>query len=261
MDEKDPLARKLAALTSDDTFDGKALHLGRAGASDSMTLLLQAIDDTMLERDALFSVGNSSATLRISGKRVQMLVAATDDLTAPAELIGAPIDAEKPQAMAQLGSVLNTLLSREGTLTVERQRVSGAGTGLGSGVSIRTLKANWSSEQVQDDKDPMTEFLDRVTPLAITMIALKEWEIDSVTGDPEAIGNLEAILDSGWKAFDHAHGPFLSEDQSAHMRLLDQWGADGQSTLVAVIGDRQCLALVRTEDAAQILTAWQSALR
>ncbi|SHG67310.1 hypothetical protein [Marivita hallyeonensis] len=261
MTDKDTLARKLNALTSQDTFDGKALHLGRSGEPDSLARLLQGIDDTMLERDAVFSVGDISATLRISGKRVHKLVAASDDLNAPTEVLNVPLRSEEPETITRLGEVLKALVEKDGILKIERRLVQGAPEKTGSGVGIQVLSDHWNADPAPRVAAPMDHFLEHVAPHATTLIALTDGEIETVTGDDTAIVQLQEVLGPDWQSFEDEHARFLASDQNINMRILDRFGPNGQSLLFSVIDNRQCIALVGTDAVPQIVAAWASSLR
>jgi len=103
MTDAKTLARKLAALTATETFQGKAMILCKSGQPAAMSYVLQAIDGTMLLRDVVFSVADQSLTLRISGKRVIGVLAASGDLQVPASALGQPLAADDTATLDLLG--------------------------------------------------------------------------------------------------------------------------------------------------------------
>ena len=117
MTNDDPLARKLQRLTAKDTFNGQQLDLGPSGTPKAMDHILQAIDDTMLLRHVTFGVESSTVTLRISGKRVLCLVAASEDLRVPNDLIDLPLTASTSDALGQVAALLQALIEKSGMLT------------------------------------------------------------------------------------------------------------------------------------------------
>lgn len=260
MSKDTPLARKIATLIAKDTFDGAALRLGSSGRPEAMTHVLQAIDDTMMLREAVFGVGDSAVTLRISGKRLLMLEAATDDLSAPDGLIHLPLSADTPDALMQVGTLLQTLISREGHLTLERRPAEASTKQSGSGVGIQSLSASWAPEALVQETDPMARFLQVCKPLALATVTVHDGEVEAWYGTQLEVEKLQRVYDENWAAIDGTYNSELQQKNEPILRILDAFGPEGEAFLVAIIEQNQCLGIVRMEDISQVAAMWVSSL-
>lgn len=268
--KRDPvLARKIAALTAKDSFDGRALRLGTAGQTDSLTLLLNAVDDTMLQRDAVFAVGASHVTLRVSGKRVQAVLAASDDLAAPADLIDVPLNARAPEAVLQTAQLLERLVRQSGTLTLERRTPASTVTipdaGVGSQMLARTLApdeapaAPPAEQPAGQSQSPIQLLADACAPVADAFITLANGDVETVSGSEDAIEALQTALDTHWDAFEEAHDPFVGDEENTLLRVLTACAPNGQALVVAILGSDQALGLVHANGVGTVAEGWAKA--
>lgn len=262
MSTDDPLARKIATLVAQDHFEGKALHLGPAGTPEALTHILQAIDDTMLLRNAVFSVGQSAVTLRISGKRLLRVVAATEDLTPPDGLVDAPLTRDASDVLGALHTLLKTLTSKDGMLTLERQPAKPDAKQSGPGVGIKTLVGAWDSESSQpvQQTGPFETFVSQCAPLASSMIVMQKGEVIDVNGADEELTLLSEIYGNTWADYYQKHDAQFSTGDSSSFHAVDALGPEGDAIISAKIIEKQCFARVSAASLPLVAALWASSL-
>jgi len=256
MTDAKTLARKLAALTATETFQGKAMILCKSGQPAAMSYVLQAIDGTMLLRDVVFSVADQSLTLRISGKRVIGVLAASGDLQVPASALGQPLAADDTATLDLLGHALQRLTAQQGLVLMERREadtdVSLAGSGVGTGV----LSTHWDVPLEVEKPDPMKAFATACAAHATAMFVLNGEEVETVEGQTASVEVLQAVLENDWTPFEDAHAGLTNDDPQKRLRVLDGLGPEGQAVVCAEIDEKQCFALIHTGDAMVLAQVW-----
>lgn len=257
MSDDDLFARKIATLSATDTFDGRAVHLGPSGDDDAVVLVLHAIDDTMLLRDAVFSVGDSFVTLRISGKRLLGVVAVSDDLTLGSPLIDHALTAASQDEIAQVGALLRALTRAAGVLKLERQVVDPSAKPSHLGVSSDGLAEVWQMEPTQDASDPLTRFAARCALLSEAMILSHDGQTLESTGSATALKTLRSSLEhDGLDRVPHAPG---GTETDPRLQVLDATAPKGKALAMARVGNRHCAALISTDAVATLCAAWATA--
>lgn len=260
MSNDEPLSRKIATLIAKDTFDGAALRLGASGKPEAMSHVLQAIDDTMLLRQAVFAVGESAVTLRISGKRLLMLEAATQDLSPPEGLIHQPLNADTPDALAQVGMLLQDLIRKTGQLTLERRPAEASTQQSGSGVGIQALSASWAPQGLVQETEPMAYFLQVCKPLALASVTVNDGEVETWHGAQPEVEKLQQVYDDNWAVIDGTYKSQLNGGNEPVLRILEAFAPEGEAFLLAIIDKKQCLGILSVDHIPQVATAWVASL-
>lgn len=256
----DPLARKLATLTAKDAFDGRALRLGLAGQPEAMSHILQAIDDTMLLRDAVFAVGKSQVILRVSGKRLQAVVAASDDLAAPSTLLGQALSISQPDLLAETAALLQRLVTQTGTLTLDRRSTEDA-AGSGSGVGVQALSTAWDAALTVTPDDPIEVFLAGWLAEAVAYIEVEDNAVVEADGDDATIDVLLRADETTWQAFQKAHTTLQGAQKPPQLWILEGLTGTKGMLVAARIEKRRYLALIPPASIGQVTAAWAACLK
>jgi len=251
-----PLSRKIETLVSQDTFDGKALVLGPSAEPDSVTHVLQAIDDTMMLRNAVFAVGESVVTLRISGKRLLKVVAATPDLEAPDDLIDQQLSADTSEALDHLADLLITLVAKPGTLTLERQPAEAAAKPSGSGVGISALNAILADKKKSELQNATATFLTTCTSLATALVERIGGEENVISGDQSKIVELENDYGKKWAKTAANGGLSNSISGGGFLRIVEVSDSSDLAFSEIIIDEKQYLMLMKVRDVALLSMAW-----
>lgn len=260
MTKEDPLARKLARLTAKDTFTGQQLDLGPSGTPEAMDHILQVIDDTMLLRHVTFAVGSSTVTLRISGKRVLCLAAASDDMRLPDGLIDLPLTSSTSDALGQVAMLLQSLIEKAGTLTLERIPAKGVEGQTGSGVGVQMLQTRWTEVRDTPKLPTAARFRAMCKPVASAIIMLSDGEVETVWGAQSEVDHLERIFASVWSDFDRDHQSFVASESGPLLRILTGVGSEEQTLVLAITEENQCLVLSDVKNVPELAAAWARAL-
>ncbi|MEM6940257.1 MAG: hypothetical protein AAF943_04645 [Pseudomonadota bacterium] len=259
MTEDAPLSRKIDKLVAQNTFAGNALELGAAGDLQAVDLILDAIDDTMMFRDAVFAVGVSAVTLRVSGKRVLKLTAATEDLKAPDALLQAPLSADQEEALAALALILQRLSKAKGTLTLTRLEVDQGAAQSGSGVGIASLRAAIDANRLFELPEMLEAFVEGAKELSDAISILCDGKVERQFGDQPQIDDLQALLAETWPHFRNSGEGVLPSANRSHILVTDAMGDQGIYLFSVISEDYQIFGSVSPDVVARILGIWAKA--
>ena len=119
MSDLNALAQKLNALaTNDDVFDHGARVISQGGVPAPLNALLDAIDETVLERRLDFAAGDAVVSLIAAGRRLRGLVAVSPANDTASALIGVPLSREEPDLLDAAFAVLTGTFGAATQLTV-----------------------------------------------------------------------------------------------------------------------------------------------
>jgi hypothetical protein len=256
MSDDNPLSRKISTLLAENTFDGPALHLGKSGTPDALSHILTAIDDTMLLRHAVFAVGDSAVTLRISGKRVLRVVAVTDDLAAPEGLIDQQLSADTTEALQQLAQVLARLVAKKGVLTLERAPAEASAKQAGSGVGIQVLAAAFKVGKKTVSQDGMATFVDACVNHAVATVEIVDEKVSNKSGSQPKVAKLKQVYGDFWASFEKNHDAQITTPDRDILRIVEIPSAGNLAFVHAKIKEKQCLALVKVDRVAVLASVW-----
>ena len=259
MSERSTLADKLARLTRDETIVNGALVLGPADASDSLSRVLGAIDDTMLPRDVTVSVDGASLTLHVSARRIRAIVAASDDLAVAPALLGAPVSQQDAATIDTLRRAFTTLLSRHGTVHLERTPLDAPDADVAAGIRVDALAPD-DALLVSDSGGDIEQFARAVQQVAKAQIMLTDGNVDSATGDAVAIDSLQATLAGDWAQFESAHDVFLNDSTAPNLRIVVTHALTDCAICVAQAGMEKCIALVSAQSIGDVARIWAAVI-
>lgn len=248
--DRDDIAKILKRLTTQRSLSVDGLSLGPANAPGAFDEVLTVIEDTILMRDVVVAVASEFLTLRVSGRRIKLIVAATPTVGIPAELILTPLDEHQKVAVGVLRDSLDALLTFEGTLSVRREPVPENEAPNAAGISVASLV-----EGEQRGSTPREAFMEMVSGVASATLSISGGQVLKFTGQSEAINEMRALIGSTWVDFDASHRAFLNEGEE-NFRLFVPWARMDVAVCVLSSGKEQFFATIDRTRLADIVAAW-----
>lgn len=250
------LERKLAALAGDGAFDGGAMQLGPSGGASAMAAVVNAIDTTMLPRHVVFTVGASSVTLNVAGKRLRNLVEATDDLKAPKTLVDRLLATDDTEALTQLGEVLGRLTALEGQLALIRKQGASASGQSDAGVSVGTLISLWDVDPDAKPPSKSEQFAHILGELILSTAQIDGKSVTNTTGDPEVVNALETMTKKVIGQFGQQHASIQKASGGDTLVTMD--GLLPGGALLSSINANESNAVVASKAGSlpQVAAAW-----
>mgnify|MGYP001028642176 FL=1 len=235
MSDLNALAQKLNALaTNDDVFDHGARVISQGGVPAPLNALLDAIDETVLERRLAFAAGDAVVSLIAAGRRLRGLVAVSPANDTASALIGVPLSREEPDLLDAAFAVLTGTLGAATQLTVRSLPSEPFGTSGERGVAATGLAEIWQVSMHETPLSPMAQFLQANQAALSAILHVSAGDVLTSQGD---ISELQSIWDTQVEAFlqsqeslpSHKDGPqliclegALENDGSAALALSDE---------------------------------------
>jgi hypothetical protein len=240
------LKSKLAALINAGDFRDGVMHLGPSGNPAAMALILQAIDNTILQRNMTFSVGTSFVVLNVGGRRLRAFVAASDDLTAPTDLAVKPLSLEDKPALLEIGTLLEKLTIPTGSITLMRSNEPGSAGQPDAGIAIDMLTELWG---VDPDAKPPTKHDIFIAALGSDFVASIDIADD---GSSNPQGDL-AICDL-------MEGSVLSQVEALELSLPALQARPCMAMLEGLLPDGMLTCLVKFDETATLVAVSPNAI-
>ncbi len=261
MTDDKPLARKVAALVAENAFEGSRLKLGPSGNDDAIGLVLDAVDNTMMLRDAVFAVDDSSITLRVSGKRVLMVTDASHDLGFPEGLLNTALSPDTEDALTGLATALRALTEKSGSLTLVRETVESGEKQSGAGVGIQTLSGIVAASVPVEIEGQFGEFLSLIEPIADSLVLVFDGMVEVHKGDQPKAALLQEAVEKYWTESRNRMFTVSELKTEPKLQILDGIAEQNQAMICVNIDENQCFADVSVELVPQVLDAWATSLK
>lgn len=260
MSDDSDLLRKLAALTAERKFDGGAMDLGPSGGDTALAEVLQVIDNTMLPRHLVFSVGPTSVTLSVSGRRLRALIAVQGDVSAQPDLHSKLLTVAEPASLMAVGDVLRELTAKHGTLYVTRlaaQSVDGASD---TGVSVSQLVGAWDVDLTSKPPTHIEQFCLALGADLLAMAVIKDGNVNAGLGNEVLLAQVKQVWSD--HAADFCPGSaMVGAELPNNLIILRQGLITGDADLLFVkLQDISVLSAVSSGKIASVTAAWTQAL-
>jgi hypothetical protein len=249
-------ARKIGELAAEDDFQGRALILGQSASPEAMASILHAIDNTILLRNAVFSVGDRSVTLRVSGKRLLNIVTVSGDLDLSPDLAKQLLSATSVDTLKQIAIILRRLTSGVGKLRLERIPVEVTIKPTHSGVGTDALSDIWNVDLDVEQLDPIARFFATCREAAISSLTVGRDQSEQTHGTPDTVADLKQIIDQDWPDFERAHREISSSKDKFYLRIFDTLAPADQALMVVITPEVQHFSVVPTNEMPKVLAAW-----
>lgn len=231
MSEFARLEEKLAKLRYRERAPGEGRKLRGAGADGLLAAIVTEIDETILPRRLTFDLPEGAVHLAVANRRLQALLGPAP-ASVPETLVGQKLpDVEEP-AVAELGTVLKTLLADAEAVGVSAKRLS-ENFGSDIGVPAEHLPRVWSvkAKNALSPTETLEAFLSGLDAKAVAWLRIEGEEVTGQGGDEavvSALGEQAAVFLDGYfgkfeTAFRHpslACGTLISPGDAARTGLF-----------------------------------------
>lgn len=256
MSDQSAIAIKLAALAAKDCpfTDGQ-----RVINHDLPPLpaILREIDDTVLERTLVFSIGAATVHAVAAGRRLRGIVQISGDAPGKDRVVGVVLSQEDGETLGAVGAILTHLCASAPTITVRSDAVRPLGSSAEAGVSTTVLANAWGVDLDAKPLPPLSRFLTANAAHIIASFYVADGQSPQTTGDAIA---LQAIWDVQVIPFRKRHKSVVGKLEGPMLICLE--GAlDGQPLAMAVTGAEQCLFSYRAAGLTDLLASWNAVTR
>ena len=256
MSDIDDLTQKLAALAGGgDQYENGARVIAQGGVPSGMTALVQAVEDTVLERHLEIMTGSHLVTLVAAGRRLRGIAQVVPAKGGSAKLVGKPLSRDDAKGLDAAYALLSDLLNPAARLTLRSLPAAPFGQSGERGVTAAELSEFWQIDLNETPPPPMERFLLINETTFSAYLHIEGSEILSSDGDIAALqtvwqDQVEDFLATRAILPGHADGPqFLTLD-----------GALGVERAVAIglAGDEIALMIYEPGSEGVLHASWQA---
>lgn len=275
--------RQLAGAEDDLFADGMRLILAN-GERPPLAAILDAIDDTVLERRLHLEIDGKSIDLIAAGRRLRGIAAADEASGDDMAVIGQSLSREDPEMLSSVGQMLARRCTGARRIALRSLPAEPFGDGGERGVGARRLFELWEAEiaaaepgaadsasdtaPADDASDGasdatdgslIVQFLAKCAPASQASLYFVDDEIVTETGAKAAASAaLQEIADTQLGAFREAHQRFTAPDAGPLMTCLT--GVLADDTAVILVSDAEELALLVSDpgDLGALMDSWRA---
>ncbi|MEP4196877.1 MAG: hypothetical protein ABJL99_14715 [Aliishimia sp.] len=251
------LRRKLAALTAERSYSDGAMDLGPSGGDVAFAAALQAIDNTMLPRDLIFSVGATGVTLRVSGRRLRALLRVEGDLATPAGVLDQLLTTAQPDTLAAVGDVMRKLTALPGTLTLTRVSAPALGGASDAGVTVSALSDVWAIDLDAKPPTDIERFCLALGTNLRAMAVIKDGAVVTGLGDDSLLSELKSLWAGEVSEFDPTFAAFKPLESKNMIVSRQGLLPGGELACYVKLHKISILAAISVQSMAEIATAWR----
>lgn len=252
------IRRKLAALTAQRSFSDGAMDLGASGDAVSFAAAVQAIDNTMLPRNLVFSVGPASVTLSVSGRRLRALVDVTGGIPVPEGLLGKLLTATQADDVRAVGAVMQRLVSMEGNLRLARVAASSSGGAADAGVAVSVLCKSWGVDLDAKPPSDIERFCLALGKDLRAMGVIKDGEMNTGLGKENLVAELKQLWAGNVAEFDPTLSAFGISERKNVTVTLEGLLSGGETLCFVKLDKVMIFAAVSPASLGRISAAWRS---
>lgn len=255
----DALALKLQALVSDaDVYADGARVISQGGTPPPLIAILQAVDDTVLDRKLVFGAGDTTISLVASGRRLRGLLDMAPMSTAAQPLLGLTISREDPDGIAALRDLLVTAFANATHLTLRSLPAERFGSGGERGVTASGLETLWQVDHEQQPKAPtapLERFLAENAGAVSSFIYLSNGAIAASQGDTAA---LQMIWDTQVEAYLAAEQKLANPQSGDRLICLEGALDDDSAAALAFAGNDVALLAYAPDHTGALHASWHA---
>ena len=256
MSDLNALAQKLSAIAAkEDIFQSGARVISQGGVPSPMNALLQAIDETVLERKLTFVAGKHTINVIAAGRRLRGISSASPSAGDISHLAGKTIAREEPALVDDAFALLSETVGSASKLVVHSLPPDAFGKGGERGISAEGLALLWQIDMDEAPLPPMERFL-RSNEQGITAaLHVSGGEITASQGD---VQELQTIWDTQVESFIEQQGVTFANTDGPQLVALDGALEDGSAAALALAGDDVALLVYDPATIGDLHASWQA---
>ena len=250
---EDVLKGRLAALASEtpEVENGARVLNTRIGAAEA---ILNAIDETVLGEQMVFSNGAARLTLLVAGRRLAGLVEASG-IDVPDGVMGSGLSMDDPDRVGQIAEAIKAFAQGADKLTVTSEPMPRA-EDLES-VSLGALMSAIGIVPDDPSASPLERFMTRASDVVQASISLKDGAVAKTDGTIQLVQSLKISLSTQLSTFLDARKATCPSHTDPSLTLCQDTVDKGVGMAIAVHGDDLALIAFKSSDLTEICAAWQ----
>ncbi|MEO1640655.1 MAG: hypothetical protein AAFU41_15545 [Pseudomonadota bacterium] len=268
MSDLSALAEKLSALAGDagDVFEDGARVIANGDGRAPVKAILDAVDDTVLERKLRVEIDGKRIDLIAAGRRLRGILTADGASGDDQSVMGQVLSREEPEVVAAAGKMINNRCAGAKRITVRSLPPDPFGVGGERGISARGLAGLWdvaapepavaeTTAEPAEDGGAMAQFLSSNAAALTATMHVNNGEMIKISGDYKTLQNIwnEQVLQ-----FRKSHSRFLDPADGPQLVCLEGALENGDAAAMAVDGDDVALMAYDPAHLDQMLTSWRS---
>lgn len=258
MTETTALAKKLAALTAEDVAfaaDGERI-ISQAGTPPALAAILQAVDDTVLERTLVVKIGDAQVSLAVAGRRLRGILDVQGDLSAGSNVTGQVLSREEADHLTAVGTMLAAACEGEPVVTVRAEPIQPIGSNSDTGISASILADTWAANIVAAaPKGPMDLFLAENAGNMLSHIHVIKRKVVGSAGKSDVLKDTWKKQVGDFRKRYKALDP--KQDVPALVALNDAVGG-AQGMALAMHEDEACLFTFEHDQLPAMMQSWST---
>ncbi|WP_341367136.1 hypothetical protein [Yoonia sp. BS5-3] len=258
MNELTALTEKLAALAAEDeVYVAGARVISPDSGEVALAAILREIDNVVLERTLVFTIGEVEVSAIVAGRRLRGLLDITAGTAGADKVVGQVLSREEKAPLKAAGALLRLLCEGASRVTVRSKPAERFGTSADAGILATDLADIWDVDLDARPAPPVVRFM---TANASSLTAYLYFEGGRTAS--EAAGEtapLQSIWDDQVTAFRKRQKELSSKVASGpHLTCLEGALGPGTAVAIAMAGDEVCLCTFAPDQIAALAASWQA---
>jgi len=256
MSDIDALVATLSTLAGKDgeSFAHGARVLSQGGTPEPVAAILNAVDDTVLERLLRLDVDGQQIDLIAAGRRLRGIHAAAGADAATQALFGKVLSREEPDVVTAIGEFLTAQCATAQRVSLQSLPPKPFGNGGERGISAAGLAQLWEVGLTAEALPPMRRFLAANANALTATMHVKDGEMQGLSGDYKT---LQTIWNQQVIAFREAHAKFQANADEPALICLEGAIESGDAIALAIEGDDVALISCGPEAMGALLSSWR----
>ena len=258
MNELTALTQKLTALAAEDeVYVAGARVVSPDSGEVAFAALLREIDNIVLERTLVFTIGDTEISTIVAGRRLRGILDAPADIKGAAKVVGQVLTREEKATLKAAGQFLRALCDGSSRVTVRSKPAQAFGSSADAGILVNDLADIWNVDLDARPAPPLVRFM---TANAASLSAYLY--LESGRTSAEAAGNtapLQAMWDDQVTAFRKRQKELSGKVGSGpHLTCLVDAIGPGTAVAIAMAGDEVCLCTFAPGQIGALTASWQA---